>query len=347
MSDHYQYLDSFYRSSNVDSGSIQLNYCLSYPIEHATATASSTSSSVAVHTSAIPVSVRKIMLRSSFSLIDARLCDNLILISFAEEECSENREAEFMYTVKIINSGCGGYLVKKWATNARFSTATEMQQQLEADFAAVLQGASFHFGYIQRGHGVKGRQFTITADEDVNSMYDEYRGRGDIILWLKTSSSRLAKSTPTDERHKSDKDHGRKQPAKSSKGEECATGRSYQGHLSKMSEVQQIVEDLEQCNGDKSVYSPEQLRVWAHMIHMKKHTSYTDPPDKPFFRRSKGKPKVSTSSESELSPVKRINLRTECINQLDKWHMLLEKGAITTDQYKQLQDTILDDIKQF
>lgn len=251
-----------------------------------------------------------------------------------------------MYTVKVINSGSAGFLVKKWATNTRFSTATEMKQQLASNFAAVLQGATFFFGYLQRGHGVKGRQFTITGDEDLESMYDEYRGRGDIILWIKISS-KTAKSTLTDERHKSDKNDDRKQQ-KSSKGKECAADRSkYQGHLSKMSEVQEIMEDLEQCHSEKSIYSTEQLRVWAHMIHMKKHTSYTDPPDKPFFRQSKSKLKVGTSSDSELSPVKRINLRTECINQLDKWHMLLEKGAITSEQYKQLQETILSDIKQF
>ena len=84
---------------------------------------------------------------------------------------------------------------------------------------------------------------------------------------------------------------------------------------------------------------------------MKKHSSYDEPPDKPFFRNSKsvkGKTNTSSSGSSDgMSPAKRINLRTECINQLDKWHMLLEKGAITSDQYQQLQDTILGDIKNF
>ena len=92
----------------------------------------------------------------------------------------------------------------------------------------------------------------------------------------------------------------------------------------------------------------EQFRVWAHMIHMKKHSSYVDPPDKHFFRKHIAM-KNKTSTLAELSPVKRINLRTECINQLDKWHthMLLEKGAISSEQYTQLQETILGDIKKF
>ena len=115
--------------------------------------------------------------------------------------------------------------------------------------------------------------------------------------------------------------------------------------------MQEIIEDLEERHDD--TFTMEQLRVWAHMIHMKKHSSYTDPPDKPFFRKHVSK-KNKTTSSTELSPVKRINLRkkacecmyTECINQLDKWHML-EKGAITSEQYTQLQGTILGDIEKF
>lgn len=59
------------------------------------------------------------------------------------------------------------------------------------------------------------------------------------------------------------------------------------------------------------------------------------PRDKPFFhssKSSKGKSSTSSSGSNSLSPAKRIGLRTECINQLDKWHMLLERGAITQEQ---------------
>ena len=69
--------------------------------------------------------------------------------------------------------------------------------------------------------------------------------------------------------------------------------------------------------------------------------------DKPFFCHSKHLKDKSRGSEGTMSSAKRINLRTECINQLDKWHMLLEKGAITSEQYQQLQGTIFGDIKMF
>ena len=85
-----------------------------------------------------------------------------------------------------------------------------------------------------------------------------------------------------------------------------------------MNEVEGKVQDLENCHGESKVYSTEQIRVLANMIQMKQHTSYDDPPDKPFFRHSKYLKDESSGSEGSMSPAKRINLRTECINQLDK-----------------------------
>ena len=39
-------------------------------------------------------------------------------------------------------------------------------------------------------------------------------------------------------------------------------------------------------------------------------------------------------------------MRTELINQLEKWYQLLEMGAISQTQYAELKDTILLDIKE-
>ena len=54
------------------------------------------------------------------------------------------------------------------------------------------------------------------------------------------------------------------------------------GHLNRFSEVQVIVEELEKKHADD--YTPEQLRAWAHMINLRKHSSYENPPEKPFFK---------------------------------------------------------------
>lgn len=51
------------------------------------------------------------------------------------------------------------------------------------------------------------------------------------------------------------------------------------------------------------------------------------------------------SAEAGISPYKKLNMSTACIEQLDKWYTLLEKGRITQKQYSQLQEKILSDIQ--
>ena len=124
-----------------------------------------------------------------------------------------------------------------------------------------------------------------------------------------------------------------------------SSGSNYQGHLKTLSEVQVIVDELEKKH--KDCYTPEQIRAWGHMIHMKKHSSYDEPPQKPFFMGSKRKQKENNAPSATLSPGKCILYRSECINQLDKWHDLLEKGVISSAQFTELQETIMNDIKRF
>ena len=47
-----------------------------------------------------------------------------------------------------------------------------------------------------------------------------------------------------------------------------------------------------------------------------------------------------------VSPGKKLSMRSECIDQLDKWYSLMEKGVIDAEQYKEIQDNIVRDIKK-
>ena len=91
--------------------------------------------------------------------------------------------------------------------------------------------------------------------------------------------------------------------------------------------------------------------MWAHVIHIGKHSSRETPPNLPFFQKNKGAAPPSTSvlpSTSEaVSPGKRISLRSECMNQLDKWHSLIDRGIITQKQYEDMQKAILKDMFKF
>ena len=105
-----------------------------------------------------------------------------------------------------------------------------------------------------------------------------------------------------------------------------------------------IMNKLKEKHEEK--YTPEQFRVWAHMIQMKKYESYGNPPDKTLFGKSRKKA-LSTATQAAISPGKRLSMRSECIDQLDNWHKLMERGAISPEEYKELQGTILTDIKKF
>lgn len=44
--------------------------------------------------------------------------------------------------------------------------------------------------------------------------------------------------------------------------------------------------------------------------------------------------------------VEKVSLRSECIQQLDKWHDLMVRGIISIGQYKEFKDMILTDMKK-
>ena len=83
---------------------------------------------------------------------------------------------------------------------------------------------------------------------------------------------------------------------------------------------------------------------------MGKHSSYDDPPDKPFFRGNKkakslkSAVQITECTSSEISPAKRSNLRSQYMVQLKDWHSLFDAGAITHDEYEGQKSKILHDL---
>ena len=77
-----------------------------------------------------------------------------------------------------------------------------------------------------------------------------------------------------------------------------------------MTVLEVIVDDLSERHGD--AYTTEQIRAWAHILQMKKHDSYEEPPKKPFFKTIKACP---TKPQGVMSPFKRIQYRSQCIDE--------------------------------
>ena len=191
------------------------------------------------------------------------------------------------------------------------------------------------------------------TDCDVTEMLKIHKEGAEITVWCYGKSTRRSRSrSPVSRSSESTAESS----TRTAKKPTASKPSCYESHLQKMSEVDDVYKKLDKQHKEK--YSDEQLRAWAHLIQLDKHNSYEDPPDKPFFC---GRVKTSTSaagpstpsgktpptsSGAGISPSRRVGLRTQCIDQLQKWHSLLESGAISREQYDELQQTILSDIKK-
>ena len=185
------------------------------------------------------------------------------------------------------------------------------------------------FGYVEPGHGLKGKKEWILDDGDLSTFKEICKGKksGELTLWCHS---------------KSEEKKAIKRPRSKSPSGKAGSSR-YDAHTAKMAEVDVIYKSLDSTHG--TMYSSEQKRAWAHLIQLGKHSSQSVPPNKPFFQRTQDKVVAVTDIQSR-SPGKKVKIRSECIDQLQKWHSLLHSGAITKEQYEEFQSTILTDIRQ-
>ena len=239
---------------------------------------------------------------------------------------SPNRDLR--YCVKIINpESKGGYLVEEFM-DKKFISVHSLRSKMAEIFEKYIIQAEFGIGYLQPGHGFKGKQFVLATDEDLKQMYNEHSGRKSINLWLKFEKKKRTRDTSSMSDYP--------QPKRS---------KSCESHLAKMDELQSIVEKLKEKHGEGkySHFSSAQFHCWGSTIQLGHHDSYEHPPKKPFF----GASKTASTSSGLPSPGKRIHLRSECIDQLTKWHKLMNDGVITKEEYEDMHKTIMGDIKKF
>lgn len=204
-------------------------------------------------------------------------------------------------------------------------------------------------GYISPGHGFKGRHNNLTNEDDLQLMYKEYEGRrgvNGVLLW--TYGPPDDENDTTTCNFETTIKSGQRKRSNSHAKEDYPTTKC----AKKMKQIEEIVDKLKEKH--LGLYSLEQYNCWAHTIDIGKHTSYDNPPNLPFFvgkkPRSKECPPISatavvTTSQPQ-SPGKRIRYRGECMDQLTKWHSLMEKGIITEEQYQGFVGKIVNDIEK-
>ncbi len=241
----------------------------------------------------------------------------------------QHSELSLVYSIKIIPKKKADYsVIKLHGVTRKFQSIDDLKK-------AVVDGCKEKvslesFGFIEPGHGAKGKQRWLSSNDDLKDMYSSHEGKKEILLWCYI-------------------DQGQKRRAQSPGDAAEVHKRSrYDKHLDKMTEVEEVEEKLREKHPD-GPYSEEQLRSWAHLIQMKKHSSYDVPPNKPFWKVTRSKQKLLSSTDTEItvSPSKRVNLRGQCVQQLLQLHELLEKGGISKEQYDEMRGTIMDEVKKY
>ena len=168
----------------------------------------------------------------------------------------------------------------KFSKQGQIETISDLKSELLARFTDRLSG-DIEVGYIQPGHGLRGKQEWLCYDDDIQEMYDLHPRKKSILLWCFKKTS-------------SDSSASRKRPRSSSSSQASnaqkisRSSTNYESHQrDKVAETNETLAKLEEKHGDK--YSSEQLRTWANLIQLKKHSSLDAPPDYPFFRGRKKK----------------------------------------------------------
>ena len=245
--------------------------------------------------------------------------------------------------MKIVNATRKSqYVVRRLRNIEKFTSLDTLKEHLTTQLGEDIMD----IGYIEPGHGMKGKQVWLVEDDDLAEMYTRFKTKQEITLWCHVRKEDDGTSV-TQKKQKSSRKRlfqtDVHDNAPESKRQTCAQ---------KLKDVEEIVKSLKEKHG--AMYSTEKLNIWAHMLHIGKHDSYEQPPNVPYFTRGtkKSSPQGSQTANDlptpsdPMSPRKRLGLRTECIDQLNKWHSLLEKGAITQADYDKVQQTILKDIMQ-
>ncbi len=136
-------------------------------------------------------------------------------------------------------------------------------------------------------------------------------------------------------------------PVPQNKGSSATISSSTDG--GKSSEVDQVYEQL--IAREKHKENRMQLRMWAYLITMGKHASVDEPPDKlsflardqPLKLKTKRPPRYAVCPNS--SPSTNVFMRTQLRDQLEKWKKLHTDGIIDDNEYKELRESILTDIR--
>lgn len=130
--------------------------------------------------------------------------------------------------------------MEKWRNAKKFDSALEFEEMLKKRFPQLKGDVTF--GYIEPGHGLKGRQHWITDDDELRSMYKLYSGKKEIIIWCYLTD------------HEERKHHHKQEPTSKRSG--CVIKNEQA-----LEDVKVLVVQLRSKHGNN--YTPEQFNAWG------------------------------------------------------------------------------------
>ena len=188
----------------------------------------------------------------------------------------------YKYKLKVTNrQKKSQFNIKSLGNKEQFFTIDDLKVYVN-EAVENFDGA---IGYIEPGHGTKGKMVYLSDDEDLYEMYVVHKRKPDVLLWCYGSVKESSALTDGEV-------VSRKRSANQTESE-CPTSKRTQSIFNALSTVESIIVKLREKHG-KSRFSVEKLNCWAHMINSGKWSSYDDPPNLPFFKEKECR-KVQTS----------------------------------------------------
>ena len=168
-----------------------------------------------------------------------------------DEDQPTIQPAKHLYSVKLVNrSKKSEYRIHNIRQGVKLTDMENLQGFIRTRFEEFTEFDDICVGYIEPGHGWKGKQVWLNSDEDITDLYVVCSKVKDILLWcyLPTEKKRKHKTEFHEE--------------KQNKRARCLASNS-----NKSDETKDIFQDLINTHNHK--YSPEQLHAWAQIVQMK------------------------------------------------------------------------------
>ena len=130
--------------------------------------------------------------------MDYKVNDSDVEVDRASSHDVQDRpEVRFEYSIKIMNPGrlseFKNVRICEWK---RFGKLKDLRAFLTTKVPSVDVGGEkpdndhVDLGYLEPGHGTKGKKQWLNTDEDIQVMYENHEGKRSIQLWACPTCSR-------------------------------------------------------------------------------------------------------------------------------------------------------------